>query len=183
MPSNEVIGEPAGPIAPTASRLLPLLVIAPIAGLAVRWGRPHYLETDVASAVLTLLCAVVFGLPALFWALDNGRTRLAHLFALGFVAGLLSPLAVLAAGILGQFTYGSAAYVRRALSWGAPMPWYGLLSWRQFAGLVVASAVAGVVSAAVYWLLIVGGKRSLAVAFLLSIVVVAAGAMIASRLP
>ena len=57
MPSNEVIGEPAGPIAPTASRMLPLLGIVPIVAAAVRFGRPHYLDTEFASAGLMLLCA------------------------------------------------------------------------------------------------------------------------------
>ena len=175
------LGEPA--VVPTASRLLPLLIIVPVVAAAVRWGRPHYLETGIASAGLNLLCAVVFGLPALFWALDHARTRFAHFSVLGIAAGLLSPVAVLATGILGQFTYGNVAYVRRALSWGAPLPWHGMLPWRQFAGLVAASAVVGAVSGAVYWLVVVRRGPSRAMSILLAVVVVAAGATVAWLLP
>jgi hypothetical protein len=171
------------PIAPTALGLLPLLIIVPVIAAAVRLGRPHYLETEVASTGLTLLCAVVFGLPALFWALDHARTRLAYLVGLGIIAGLLSPLTVLATGILGQFTYGNVAYVRRAISWGAPLPWHGMLPWTQFAGLVAASTIVGALSGAVYWLLVARRGSSLVVSLLLSIVVVAAGAGIAWLLP
>ena len=175
------LGEPA--VVPTASRLLPLLIIVPIVAAAVGWGRPHYLETGIASTGLTLLCAVVFGLPALFWALDHARTRFAHFSGLGIAAGLLSPVAILAAGILGQFTYGNVAYVRRALRWGAPLPWHGMLPWSQFAGLVAASAIVGAVSGAVYWLLVVPRGSSRVVSFLLAVGVVAAGAGIAALLP
>ena len=175
-------GEPAT-VAPTPARLLPLLLIVPVVAAVVRWGRPHYLETAITSAGLTLLCTVVFGLPALFWALDHARTRLAHLVALGIGAGLLSPVTILVAGVLGQFTYGNVAYVRRALSWGAPLPWHGMLPWPQFAGLIVASAVVGAVSGAVYWLVVARRGPSRAMSFLLAIVVAAAGAAMASRLP
>ncbi|MGE5835942.1 MAG: hypothetical protein ACM4AI_15785 [Acidobacteriota bacterium] len=183
MSSNEVPGVPSGPIAPTAARLLPLLVIVPLACAVVRWGRPHYLETEIAAVAVTLLCAVVFGLPALFWALDHGRTRFAQLSALGVIAGLLSPVAILAVGLLGQLQYGGAAYMRRVINHGATLPWYGMLPWRQFAGLAAASAIAGAVSAAVYWLLLVRSKRSPGVSIGLSLVVVAAGAAVASLLP
>jgi hypothetical protein len=176
-------GRTPATITPTASRLLPLLIIVPVVAAAVRRARPHYLETETAAAGLALLCAVVFGLPALFWALDHSRTRVTPLVGLGLAAGLLSPLAVLAAGILGQFTYGNVSYVRRALSWGAPLPWHGMLPWTQFAALVTASAIVGAVSAGVYWLLVVRRGSSLAVSFLLSIGVVAAGAGIAWLLP
>ena len=181
-PSNET-NEPPRSIPPTASRLLPLLIIVPVVAAAVRRARPHYLETEIAAAGLALLCAVVFGLPALFWALDHTRTRLANLAALGIAAGLLSPVAILVAGVLGQFTYGSVAYVRRALSWGAPMPWHGMLPWKQFAGLVGVSAIVGAVSAIVYWLLIGRRGPSLVASLLLSIVVIAAGGAMAWLLP
>jgi len=170
-------------IAPTASRMLPLLVIAPIVAATVRWGRPHYLETPTSATALTLLFVVVFGFPALFWALDHGRTRLADFAGLGAIAGLLSPLAVLAAGILGQFTYGDWSYVRSVLQWGAPLPWHGTLRWSAFAGLAAASAIAGAVSAVVYWLLFVNRGRSLVVSVLLSAGAVAAGAGLSMLLP
>lgn len=175
--------EPPATIAPTPARLLPLLIIVPVVAAVVRWERPHYLETETAAAALALLCAGVFGLPALFWALDHARTRLAHLSGLGSVAGLLAPLAILTAGVLGQFTYGNVSYVRRALSWGAPMPWHGMLPWPQFAGLVAASAIVGAVSGAVYWLLVVRRGPSRAMSILLAMVVVVAGAAAAGLLP
>jgi len=118
MPSDEVMGVLPGPIAPTAARLLPLLVIVPLACAVVRRGRPHYLETEIAAAAVTLLCAIVFGLPALFWALDHGRTRFADLSVLGIIAGLLSPVAMLAVGLVGQLQYGGAAYMRRLINHG-----------------------------------------------------------------
>ena len=173
----------AEPIAPTASRLLPLLVIAPVVAAAVRWGRPHYLETPVSAAALTLLCVVVFGLPALFWALDHGRIRLIHLATLGAGAGLLAPCAILAAGILGQFTYGDWSYVRRALDHGATLPWYGLLRWTAFGGLAAASAITGAVSGIVYWLVFLPNRYSRVGASLMTLGALAAGAGVSMLLP
>lgn len=173
----------AEPIAPTASRLLPLLVIAPVVAAAVRWGRPHYLDTWFSAMGLALLSVAVFGWPALFWLLDHGRTRLVVFAGLGAIAGLLSPLAVLATGILGQFMYGDATYVRSVLEWGAPLPWHGTLRWTEFIGLAAASAIAGAVSAVVYWLLFVNRGQSLVVSVLLSAGAVAAGAGLSMLLP
>jgi hypothetical protein len=166
-----------------ASRILPLLVIVPVVGAAVRFGRPHYLETELASAALTLLCAGVLGLPALFWALDHGRMRVGFLTALGVVTGALAPTAVLLTGMVGQLQYGGPAYLRRVLSRGATLPWYGMLPWPKFAGLAAAAAIAGGVSAAVYWLLFVHRRPSLVVSILLAIALVAAAAGIAALLP
>ena len=187
-PAPQVAGRPAvgrevHPIAPTASRLLPLLVIAPVVAAAVRWGRPQYLETLVSAAALTLLCAVVFGLPALFWALDHGRVRPIHLATLGAVAGLLAPCAILAAGILGQFTYGDWSYVRRALDHGATLPWYGLLRWTAFGGLAAASAITGAVSAIVYWLVFLPNRYSRVGSSLMALGTLAAGAGLSILLP
>ncbi len=170
-------------MAPTASRILPLLVIAPMVTATVRWGRPHYLETPSSATALTLLFVVVFGFPALFWALDHGRTRLADFSGLGAIAGLLSPLAVLAAGILGQFMYGDASYVRSVLQWGAPLPWHGTLRWSAFAGLAAASAIAGAATAIVYWVLLVGGRSSFPTRVLFALIVVVTAAGIAMLLP
>ncbi|HYN07621.1 MAG TPA: hypothetical protein VES67_09545 [Vicinamibacterales bacterium] len=174
---------PSDSIAPTPSRMLPLLVIVPIVVATVRLGRPHYLETETAAIGFTLLCAGVFGLPALFWALDHARTRLAHLTTLGVIAGILAPIAVLLAGALGQLQYGGLAYVRRVLARGATLPWYGMLPWPQFAGLAATSAIAGAVSATVYWLLFVHRRPSLATSVLISAGVIAAGAGVAMLLP
>lgn len=166
-----------------ASRLLPLLVIVPAVAAAVRLGRPHYLETELGSAALTLLCAGVLGLPALFWALDHGRTRLAVLSVLGVVAGVLAPVAVLLTGMVGQLQYGGLAYLRRVLSRGATLPWYGMLVWPKFGGLVAAAAIVGAVSGAVYWALFVHRRPSLVVSIVLAIGLVAAGAGVAALLP
>jgi hypothetical protein len=166
-----------------ASRILPLLVIVPVVAAAVRFGQPHYLETELASAALALLCASVLGLPALFWALDRGRTRLVFLTVLGVVTGVLAPVAVLVTGMVGQLQYGGLAYLRRVLTRGATLPWYGMLVWPRFAGLVAASAIVGGVSGAVYWLLFVHRRPSLGISILLAIALVAAGASIAALLP
>ena len=168
---------------PTASRLLPVLVIVPLVALIIRRGRPHYLETDVAAVGVALVCAVIFGLPALFWALDHRRTRLGPLFALGTAAGLLSPVAIFAVGIVGQLQYGGAAYLRRVIDHGATLPWYGMLRWHLFAGLAVASAIAGGTSGVVYWLLFVHRPRSIGVAVLLSLGVIAAAVGVTMLLP
>ena len=77
--------QPSESIAATPARMLPLLVIVPVVVAAVRLGRPHYLETPTISIGFAVLCAVVLGWPALFWALDHARTRLAHLTTLGVV--------------------------------------------------------------------------------------------------
>ena len=169
-------------LTPSASRMLPLLLIAPVVAAAVRWGRPHYLDTWFSAMGLVLLSVAVFGWPALFWLLDHGRARLADFAGLGAVAGLLSPLAVLAAGILGQFMYGDTTYVRSVLEWGAPLPWHGTLRWAEFAGLAAASVIAGGVSAIVYWLLFVN-RGSFLVSVLLSAGAVATGAGLSMLLP
>lgn len=170
-------------LGPSASRMLTLLLIAPVVAAAVRWGRPHYLDTWFSAMGLALLSVAVFGWPALFWLLDHGRTRLVVFAGLGAIAGLLSPLAVLATGILGQFMYGDATYVRSVLEWGAPLPWHGTLRWTEFIGLAAASAIAGAVSAVVYWLLFVNRGQSLVVSVLLSAGAVAAGAGLSMLLP
>jgi hypothetical protein len=102
---------------------------------------------------------------------------------LGVIAGVLAPLALLVTGTLGQLQYGGPGYLRRVLTRGATLPWYGMAPWPQFAGLVAASAIAGGVSAAVYWLLVVHRRPSLGVSILLSIALVAAGAAVATLLP
>jgi hypothetical protein len=168
--------------------MLPLLVIVPVVAVAMRLGRPHYLETQTSAIVFAALCAGVFGWPALFWALDHARTRLGSLLTLGALAGLMAPAAVLVAGVLGQFVlgqskYGGLSYLRRTLEHGATVPWYGMVPWRQFAGLAAASAIAGAVSAAVYWLLVVHRRPSIGVAMLISIAIVGAGAGLAMLLP
>ena len=163
--------------------MLPLLVIVPVVVAALRLVRPHYLETQTTSIGFAVLCAAVLGWPALFWALDHARTRLAPLTTLGAIAGVMAPLAVLIAGVLGQLQYGGSAYLRRTLEHGATLPWYGMLPWPQFAGLAAASAIAGAASAAVYWLLFVHRRPSLIVAVLLAIGVVAVGASISMLLP
>jgi hypothetical protein len=169
--------------APTAARLLPVLLIVPIVSVALRWGRPHYLE-DVSSAVaFTLLCAGVLGLPALFWALDHGRTSLASLITLGFVTGFLATIVVLATGLLGQLQYGGLRYMRRVVAHGATLPWYGMLAWTPFAGLAGACAIAGGVSGAVYWVLFVHRGQSLIVSLVIAVVIIAAGAAGAALLP
>jgi hypothetical protein len=163
--------------------MLPLLVIAPVVAAVVRWGRPHYLDGDLSAMALALLGAAVFGLPTLFWALDHGRVRLTQLTTLGALAGLLSPFGILAAGILGQFTYGDWSYVRWTLGHGAPLPWYGTLPWPKFAGLAAAAAIAGVVSAAVYWLVFLPNRYSRIGSALIAAGVIAAGAGVAMLLP
>ena len=171
------------PTAPAASRILPILVIVPVVVIAIRFSRPHYLETPATSIGFSVLCAGVLGLPALFWALDHARTGPGSLVTLGALAGLLAPLGVLAAGVLGQLQYGGLAYLGRTLDHGATVPWYGMLLWPQFAGRAAASAIAGAASAAVYWLLFVHRRRSIGVALLSSVGVVAAAAGVAMLLP
>jgi hypothetical protein len=174
---------PSEPIAATPARMLPLLVIVPVVVAVIRLGRPHYLETPTTSIGFAVLCAGVLGLPALFWALDHSRTGLRSLVTLGALAGLLAPLGLLVAGVLGQLQCGGLAYLGRTLDHGATVPWYGMLLWPQFAGLMAASAIAGAASAMVYWLLLVHRRPSLAAAFLISIGVVAAAAGVAMLLP
>lgn len=165
------------------SRILPLLVIVPIVAAAVRWGRPHYLDSSVSALVFSLLCAGVLGLPALYWALDHESTAPAFVAALGAAAGSLAPFAVLAAGLLGQLQHGGATYMRRVIEHGATLPWYGMVPWMRFAGLVASSAIVGGVSAGVYWALVLDRRRSRIVSILISMGLVGAGAGLAMLLP
>lgn len=170
-------------LAPTPARMLPVLVIVPAVAAAIRLGRPHYLETQVTAVGFTLLCAVVLGLPALFWALDHGRVRLGSLVALGACAGVMAPIVLVLTGAVGQLQYGGLNYLGFIFKRGAPVPWVGTLAWPKFTGLALASVIAGAVSGVVYWLLIVDRRRSPARRFLLALCFVAAAALTATLLP
>ena len=163
--------------------MLPVLVIVPAVAAAIRLGRPHYLETHTTAIGFTFLCALVLGLPALFWALDHGRVQVRFLIALGALAGLMAPAALVVTGVLGLLRYGDLSYVKSVFLWGAPVPWVGTLAWTKFTGLALASLIAGAASGVVYWLLIVDRRRSPALRSLLALCFVAAAALTATLLP
>jgi hypothetical protein len=176
-------GRSTEPLAPTPGRLLPVLVVVPAVAAAVRLGRPHYLESTTVAIGFILLCAVVLGLPALFWALDHRRVRIGYLIALGACAGLMAPLALLVTGVLGQLQYGDVSYVGSVFRWGAPVPWVGTVAWPDFTGLAAASAITGGVSGVVYWLVVVNRSRPVLVRWLLAMGVVASASAAAALLP
>jgi hypothetical protein len=99
--------------------------------------------------------AALLGLPALFWALDHGRTGLETLATLGALAGAVPLVLALASGALGVGARYGPHVLLAVLRHGAPLPAFGAPSWREFAIDELTSSAIGGASGALYWLLFV----------------------------
>ena len=128
-----------------------LLTVVPIVAiLAMRaFGAAPAADDLWLVAGFAVVSAALVGLPALRWAMEHGRTRLAQLAILGALAGLLPPLLMLASGAVGQMAHGGADYARWVFSHGPSLPWYGVMRWSSFWALLGECATIGAVSGAI----------------------------------
>jgi hypothetical protein len=148
---------PVGRRAPDvrAGRLLPIVVIAPAVALVGRW----LTGVDVLSVAVVLGAAAgtaaLVGLPMLAWAIEHRRARFVPLVALGALAGAVPMLIALVCGVAGLAARTGLDEVRDYLPYGAPLPWFGVLLWRNVAAFEAYTIAVGIVSAAVYWLVVI----------------------------
>jgi hypothetical protein len=128
-----------------------VLVIAPaVAWVWVWFAAPGRFST--AALVSTAVAgAVIFGLPAWFWAADHLRTRLTDRLLLGGVAGIGLPVMVFLSATAGLLVRAGSEDVQLVLAHGAPIPAYGVLPWPIFLSFTAQCAGVGAVSGAIEW--------------------------------
>ncbi|HYN07622.1 MAG TPA: hypothetical protein VES67_09550 [Vicinamibacterales bacterium] len=73
------------PVRPRATQVLALLPITAAVAACVMLGMHPY--AAVIAAMVGSICAAAAGVPALFWALEHGRTRFVELVVVGAIAG------------------------------------------------------------------------------------------------
>ena len=149
--------EPERPT-PGARDLLPILPIAAGVAWVVRWLEPDPWVGTWTWVGIAVAGAALIGLPALFWALDHGRSRLWPLASLGAVAGFLPLVVISVSGMVGLLARGGPAPLAYAIERGAPIPGMGVMVWRVFLGTELLAALVGAASACVYWLIFVSWK-------------------------
>lgn len=104
------------------------------------------------------LWAGTVGLPVLVWLFEQGRIGFAVVTAAATVAGGIPPLLLLVSGTVGLFVRGDAEYMLWALGYGASIPFHGILPWPQFAVFFAWSAMVGLASGIIYWLMVFSGR-------------------------
>jgi hypothetical protein len=153
--SNAVPGADAPVVSVRPGHLLPIVVIAPAVALAGRWlTGVDVVNVGVVLGAATGTAAVV-GLPMLVWAFSHERARLVPIVALGVLAGAVPMLVALVSGVAGLLVRAGMDDVRHYLRYGAPLPWFGVLLWRNFAAFEIYTMAVGGISAAVFWLLVI----------------------------
>jgi hypothetical protein len=141
--------------APRPRQLLPILLIAPYVAFCACWIADDDPINTVVTVAMAAGAAALLGLPALFWALDHGRTGLGTLTALGALAGTVPLLLALVSGTLGVGARYGVHALLAVLRHGAPLPAFGAPSWHEFAIDELTSSAIGAASGALYWLLFV----------------------------
>jgi len=121
------------PRAPRAIEMLALPLIAAATGALIFGAAGRTWDAARLAAMAAAASAVLLGWPLVFWALDHGRTSTRDALILGVLLGVLPLVAAVASGLLGWFIKsGELAYVRGAVGYGAPIPYYGTIPWRTF---------------------------------------------------
>jgi hypothetical protein len=138
---------------PRLRQLLPILLIAPYVAFCACWIADDEPINTVVTVAISAVAAALLGLPALFWARDRGRAGVGTLMALGAAAGVLPLLLALASGALGLGARHGVHALLFVLREGAPLPAFGVPSWRRFAAIELTASAIGAASGALYWLL------------------------------
>ena len=119
------------PRTPRAVEMLSLPLIAAATGALIFGAAVRTWDAARLAAIAAAASAVLLGWPLVFWALDHGRTSRRDALTLGVLLGVLPLVAAVASGLLGWFIKsGELAYVRGAVGYGAPIPYYGTIPWR-----------------------------------------------------
>ncbi|MEO8070465.1 MAG: hypothetical protein ABI652_03615 [Acidobacteriota bacterium] len=167
---------------PGAGEVAALFAIETLVAGGVWWANPAPIAGMAVSLGVAAAGTAIAGLPALFWVLSTERGKWPLALMVGALAGSLSPLLILASGLLGQVSAFPLGVVRRQLLSGAPLPWYGSVSWRQFLVIEAHAALVGTTTALIFWFLLVSRRRSRSAAQVMSFAAWLAAVEIASMI-
>ena len=130
-------------------------------GLPVTAGVLAALIGGVNAAWLGVASGVLAGLPAAYWAITTGRTRLYQWLCLGAAAGVVPLLVPLAAALLKESAHGHPEVLRQGMgfivagmlsSLGLPrMTYFGT----SFPAMELLPMGIGILTAACYWTIFV----------------------------
>ncbi len=129
--------------------------------MAVRaGGGAHVAGSWQVTAAAALVCALVFGLPALAFTLERGLAKPAWMVSLGAVGGALPLLLLGLSGAIGLYVRsGGWDRVAWALERGMPLPAAGVVFWPRFVRLEMQSILLGSCCALMVWLVMVRARR------------------------
>lgn len=133
------------PRPPVLRDMAPPLVVAPVVAAAIFGLATQSWPAAQLAAIAAVVVMLLVGWPALFWMIDNGRYgRVARTLA-GVICGAAPFAAALASGVIGLYARSSdMSYVRWVLSYGASVPYFGVVTWPRFGVLLVLALAAGV---------------------------------------
>jgi hypothetical protein len=137
-------------VPPGAHDLLPLLGVAPAVTAVAWWVDPAPVVGFWSALGVAAGAAGVFGIPALYWALDHQRASAGWLAGLGAVAASLFPCVLLVSGMTGQWLLGGRRYAGLVVSRAAPIPVVGQIPWSRFAVLIATCMAIGALSGVIY---------------------------------
>lgn len=140
-----------------------VLVIVPIVlgFAALAWAiAPRSLVDAWTWFPLAGGAAIAIGVPAAFWLLERGTTRLLPFVGLGALGAAVPPVALLVSASIGLLARNGTEYLGWVFRRGAPFPGYGTLPWTDFLRLVIESALIGASSGALLWLLRFRGRTT-----------------------
>jgi hypothetical protein len=159
MVSNHTMPAPP-PRSPSAVDVVVLVVIVAGSAVAVRLGGgAQVVGSWPLTAGAAFVCALVFGLPALAFALERGRATPAWMLSLGAVGGALPLMLLGLSGIVGLYVragqWDRAAW---ALERGMPIPAAGVIYWSRFLRLETQSILLGCCCALMFWLVMIRAR-------------------------
>lgn len=145
---------------PSIVDVLALVAIVVGSAVAVRFGGGAQVVGSWELTVgIALVCALVFGLPALAFTLERGRATPVWMLTLGAAAGSLPLLLLGLSGVIGLYvragTWERAAW---ALERGMPIPAAGVIFWPRFLRLETQSILLGLCCAVMFWLVMVRAR-------------------------
>ena len=125
--------------------MLPPIVIAPALAAAVWGAMTQSWQVAQVAAIVAAIATLLVGWPIVFWMLDNGRDGAVVRTVAGALWGASPFAAALVSGAIGLYTRSSdLEYVGWALTYGASVPYYGVVLWPKFAVFVALGVACGV---------------------------------------
>jgi hypothetical protein len=148
------------PRSPSVIDAVVLVTIVVGSAVAVRLGGgAQVVGSWQLTAAAALVAALVFGLPALAFALERGLARPAWMVSLGAVGGALPLLLLGVSGVIGLYVRsGGWDRVAWAIERGMPLPGAGIIFWPRFIRLEVQAIVLGACCALMVWLVMVRAR-------------------------
>jgi len=148
------------PRSPSAIDVFVLVAIVAGSAVAVRLGGgAQVVGSWELTAGAALICALVFGLPALAFCLERGRATPAWMLTLGAVGGALPLLLLGLSGVVGLRVrandWGRAVW---ALEQGMPIPAAGVIFWPRFVRLELQAILLGLCCGLMFWLVMIRAR-------------------------